>query len=341
MDSPPTRLPLSFIAPDIERTRPLLDGVVQPEGITLITTRSMGNETFWRQLKFQEYDISAMSISSYIIAKLQGIDMVAIPVFPSRRFMHSDLSYHVDSGIKQASDLVGKKIGVGEYQQTAALWVRGTLEHDFGVSQYKVDWYMERTEELSHGGATHFTPPPGISFQRLPPEKSLASALVHHEIDVASVHRAFLNVNSVIDRSTQIRARSGDWSKVKPLFPDKIEEGTRYFKKHGYIPANNIYTIRGELQRKHPWVAFNLYKAFLAAKQVAQERLVEDIPSALVFGPEYLAKTREIFGPDPYPYGMKANQRMLDDLVSFSYEQGLIPRKPEMEELFAPSTLDL
>lgn len=98
---------------------------------------------------------------------------------------------------------------------------------------------------------------------------------------------------------------------------------------------------RGELQRNHPWVAFNLYKAFLAAKEVAQERLAEDIPSALVFGPEYLAKTREIFGPDPYPYGLKANQEMMETLISYSYEQGLIPRKPKMEELFAPSTLDL
>ena len=336
-----TKLTLSFIAPDNERTRPLLDGVVQPEGIQLITTRSMGNETFWRQLKFQEYDISAMSISSYIIAKLQGTDMIAIPVFPSRRIMHGDLCYHVDSRIKQASDLAGKRVGVGEYQQTAAVWVRGALEHDFGVSQYKIHWYMERTEELSHGGATAFTPPPGISFQRLAPDKSLASALVANEIDVAAVHRAFMNVSSIIDRSTQIRARGGDWSKVKPLFPDKIEEGTRFFKKHGYIPANNIYTIRGELQRKHPWVAFNLYKAFLAAKEVAQERLAEDIPSALVFGPEYLAKTREIFGPDPYPYGLKANQEMMETLISYSYEQGLIPRKPKMEELFAPSTLDL
>src|SRR5512147_1847039 len=137
------KLSLSFIAPDNERTRPLLDGTIRPEGTELITTRSIGSETFWRQLKFQEYDISAMSISSYIIAKLQGIDMIAIPVFPSRRIMHGDLCYHIDSGIKQASDLAGKRVGVGEYQQTAAVWVRGALEHDFGVSQYKVHWYME------------------------------------------------------------------------------------------------------------------------------------------------------------------------------------------------------
>jgi 4,5-dihydroxyphthalate decarboxylase len=335
------KLTLSFIAPDNERTRPLLDGVVQPEGIELICTRSMGNETFWRQLKFQEYDISAMSISSYTISKLQGIDMIAIPVFPSRRFMHTELCYHVDSGIREAGDLVGKRIGVGEYQQTAALWVRGALEHDFGVSQYKVHWYMERTEELSHGGATGFTPPQGISFQRLPRDKSLASALVNHEIDVAAVHRAFMNVSSVIDRSTRIRARGGDWSKVQPLFPDKIGEGTRFFKQHGYIPANNIYTIRGELHRKHPWVAFNLYKAFLAAKEVAQQRLAEDIPSALVFSSEYLAKTREIFGVDPFPYGLKENRKMMETLLEYSHEQGLIPEKPKVEDLFAPSTIDL
>jgi 4,5-dihydroxyphthalate decarboxylase len=335
------KLTLSFIAPDNERTRPLLDGTIQPEGMELITTRSIGSETFWRQLKFQEYDISAMSISSYIIAKLQGIDMIAIPVFPNRRFMHTELCHHLDAGIKQAADLVGKRIGVGEYQQTASLWVRGTLEHDFGVSQYKVHWYMERTDELSHGGATGFKPPKGISFKKLPPDKSLASALVNHEIDVAAVHQAFARERTVIDRSTRIRARGGDWSRVKPLFTDKIDEGARFFKKHGYIPANNIYTIRGELHRKHPWLAFNLYKAFLAAKEVAQERLAKDIPSGLVFGNEYLAKTREIFGDDPYPYGLQENKTMMETLIEYSYEQGLIPQKPTMEELFAASTLDL
>ena len=214
-----SKLSLSFISGVNERVAPLFDGRVNVEGVELICTRSDASETFWRQLNFEEFDISEMSLSSYLIAKSRGVDMIAIPIFPVRRFMHMELFYHVDSGINSPRDLVGKRIGVGEYQQTAALWMRGILEHDFGVSQYKVHWYMERSEALSHGGATGFKPPEGISFHRVPPNKSLASMLVNHELDAAPVSRAFSRDSNIIDRSTQIRAQSGDWSKVKRLFP--------------------------------------------------------------------------------------------------------------------------
>ncbi len=335
------RLRLSFVSGFNERVQPLMDGSVQPEGIEIVPTYSDPSETFWRQLKFQEFEISEMSLSSYLIAKARGMDMVAIPVFPSRQFWQCRLSYHVDSGIKRPEDIVGKRIGVGEYQQTASLWVRGILEHDFGVSQYKVHWYMERSEELSHGGATGFSPPAGISFHRIPPDKSLASMLVTNEIDVASGHRAFQKGSNIIDRSTHIRAAEGDWSKVKPLFPDSMAEGTRFFAKHGFIPANHMYIIRGDIYRRYPWVAFNLYKGFVRAKETAQENLADGIPSGLIFGREYLARTRSIFGDDPYPYGVKMNRPMLDTLVAYSAEQGLTPKKLEVENLFAPSTLDL
>ncbi|HKT19790.1 MAG TPA: hypothetical protein VJR47_17195 [Stellaceae bacterium] len=311
------------------------------EGVELVGTHSDPSETFWRQLNFQEFEVAEMSLSSYLIARSRGIDMIAIPVFPSRRFMHMELFYHVGSGIKQPGDLIGKRIGVGEYQQTAALWMRGILEHDFGVSQYKVHWYMERSEVFSHGGATGFSPPEGISFNRIPPEKSLASMLVNNELDAAPTHRAFSRESNIIDRSTQIRARGGDWTKVEPLFPDRIAEGSRFFKQHGYIPANHAYVIRGDIYRKSPWLAFNLYKAFVAAKEIAQDNLASSIPSAMIFGPEYLAQTRAIFGNDPYPYGVHANRAMLQTIVDFSFEQGLTKEKQKVEDLFAPSTLDL
>jgi 4,5-dihydroxyphthalate decarboxylase len=115
------RIKLSFISGANERVAALLDGTVEPEGAQLLVTHSDPSETFWRQLKFQEFEISEMSLSSYLIAKSRGFDMIALPVFPARRFMHAQLSYHVDSGVKQAGDLTGKRIGVGEYQQTAAL----------------------------------------------------------------------------------------------------------------------------------------------------------------------------------------------------------------------------
>lgn len=335
------KITLSFITGRNERVEPMLHGAVEVEGIDIIPTYSDPSETFWRQLNFEEFQISEMSLSSYLIAKSRGMDMIALPVFPSRRFMHALLSIHVGSGVKEASDLAGKRIGVGEYQQTASLWTRGVLEHDFGVSQYGVDWYMERTEELSHGGATGFTPPDGIKFHRIPADKSLASMLVNNEIDAAPVDRAFSRESNLIDRSTHIRAETGDWSKVRPLFPNFIEEGTRFFKKHGYVPANHAYAIRGDVYRQYPWVAFNLYKGFLASKAYYQEHLSESVPTGLIFGREYLRQTKSIFGDDPFPYGIKDNRDMIQTIIDFSFEQGLTKEKAKIEDLFAASTLEL
>ena len=336
-----SELILSFISNFNERVEPLMNGTIKADGIELIPTYSHPSETFWRQLKFQEFHVAEMSMSSYLIARSRGVDMIAIPVFPSRRFFHADQSYHVDSGIKQPGDLVGKRIGVGEYQQTAALWARGVLEHDFGVSQYKVHWYMERSEELSHGGATGFAPPPAISFHRIPPDKSLATMLVNHEIDVAPIASHLTRAFNIIDRSTHIRASEGDWSKVKPLFPDQIAEAKRFFTEHGFVPVNHAYIIRGDVYREHPWVAVKLYDAFVKAKAMAAETLLERIPAALFFGPEYFAMTQGVLGDDPFPYGIKANTALLDTLIAYSHGQGLTPRKMKVEELFAKETLDL
>ena len=181
------KLTLGFISAFNERVEPLMNGDIEVEGIELIPTYSHPAETFWRQLKFGEFEVAEMSMSSYLIAKSQGADMIALPVFPSRRLFQTELSCHVNSGITRPQDLAGKKLGVAEYQQTAALWIRGILEHDFGVSQYSIHWHMERSEEMSHGGATGFKPPQGISFNRIAPNKSLASTLLDNELDAAHV----------------------------------------------------------------------------------------------------------------------------------------------------------
>jgi 4,5-dihydroxyphthalate decarboxylase len=335
------KLRLSFVSAFNERVEPLMKGVVPVEGIEIVPTYSHPSETFWRQLKFHEFEVGEMSMSSYLIARERGFDLIALPVFPSRRLFHTELSYNVDSGIKKPEDLVGKRIGVGEYQQTAALWQRGILEHDFGVSQYKVHLYMERTEALSHGGATGFTPPQGISFHRIPPEKSMASMLVSGELDVAAINSPWKNMPNVIGRSHRISGSGGDWSKISLLFSNPIAEGKRFFQKWSFLPVNHAYTIRGDIYKKHPWVAFNLYTAFVKAKEHFNARLLDNIPSALFFGREYLAMTQEVFGNDPYPYGVRANRRMLETLIDFSLEQGLIAQKPEIEALFAVSTLGL
>ena len=335
------RVQLSFISARNERIAKLLDGEIKVEGAELVWTNSDPSETFWRQLKFNEFEVCEMSFSSLLIAKALGNDMVAIPVFPSRRFMHALLSVNVDSGVETANDLYGKRIGVGEYQQTASLWTRGVLQHDFGVDQFSVDWWMERSEELSHGGATGFKPMDGIKFNRIPEDKSLATMLTRGELDAASIGRAFSAERNVIDRSTTIRPKPEEFAKVKPLFPDFMGEGKRFFDTHGYIPANHCYAIRGDVYEKHPWLAFNLYAAFVAAKEAWYAELPSKVPSDLIFGSQYMSQTRSIFGSDPFTYGVRGNEKMINTMIDFSYEQGFIPRKPSMGELFAAPLLDL
>ena len=215
----------------------------------------------------------------------------------------------------------GKRLGVPEYQMTASVWLRGALEHDFGVSQYDVSWYMERSEEMSHGGATGFQAPEGIAFTRIPEHESLASMIVSHQIDAVSGMGAGAGAQAnIIDRSAQIRG-TGDWSKVKPLFPNLIEEGTRFYRKYGFIPATQMYTIRGATNEKYPWAAFNLYEAFLKSKRRAEETLNDRIPSLMVFGRDYMAQTRSTFGADPFAYGVEANRPMLETLINYLHEQ--------------------
>ncbi len=332
-------LTLAFISAFNERVEPLMNGTVQAEGIQLIPTYSHPAETFWRQLKFGEFEVAEMSLSSYLIARSQGADMIALPVFPSRRLFQTELSYHADSGIAKPQDLAGKRLGVAEYQQTAALWIRGILEHDFGVSQYKIHWYMERSEEMSHGGATGFKPPLGISFNRIAPNKSLASTLLENELDAAHIASPWVLKANALDRSSRIVGEN-DWNMIKPLFPDRKAEGARFCKRHGFLPVNHAYIIRGDVYKKYPWVAPNLYAGFVKAKALAQEKLLERIPTALFFGPEYLAMTRELIGDDPFPYGIKANSAMLETIIGYSHEQGLTPRRMKIEELFAKETYD-
>ncbi len=334
------KLTLSFISAFNERVEPLMNGTVEVEGIDLIPTYSHPAETFWRQLKFHEFEVAEMSISSFLMARSHGIDMVALPVFPTRRLFQTELSYHTDSGIGGPEDLAGKRLGVAEYQQTAALWIRGILEHDFGVSQYKVHWYMERSEELSHGAATGFKPPPGISFNRIAADKSLASTLATHELDAAHIASPWVLRANALDRSSRVRASGEDWNSIRPLFPDRRAEGARFFQKHGFLPVNHAYVIRGDIDRQYPWLAASLYDGFLRAKKQFQETLPAKIPTALVFGREYFAMTQAIFGDDPFPYGIKNNAAMLDTITAYSYEQGLAPRKMNFEDLFAESTLN-
>jgi len=328
-------LQLSLIMGSNDRSRPVLDGSIKPDGIDLTCTTAHPSEIFWRQLHFQEFDVSEMSLSSLLMAMAHGNrDWIALPIFTSRRFFHTGTWVRTDSGIDKPQDLKGKRVGVPEYQQTAALWSRGVLKHEFGVEAEDLDWWMERTEERSHGGATGFQPPAGIRFNRIPGDQSIGSLLAEGKLDATLL---YLTDNNLVDRS---RIRLEGNPDYRLLFPNPAAEGQRYFKKTGIYPINHGMVIRRSIHEQHPWVALNLFNAFRQARDRAATRMRELVSTHLelgLLGPD----ARKALAIDPYPYGVKSNQKVLETVAEYSHEQGLTPRVMKMEEIFAPSTLDL
>jgi 4,5-dihydroxyphthalate decarboxylase len=318
-----------------DRSRPVLDGSVKPDGIELACTTAHPSEIFWRQLHFQEFDVSEMSLSSLLMAVANGNrDWIGLPIFTSRRFFHTWAWVRTDSGIQQPQDLKGKRVGVPEYQQTAALWSRGVLKHEFGVEAEDLEWWMERTEERSHGGATGFQPPAGLRFNRIPGDQSIGTLLRDGKLDATLL---YLTDNNLVDRS---RISLEGNANFRLLFPDPAAEGQRYFGKTGIFPINHGMVVRRSIYEKHPWVALNLFNAFRQAKDGVASRLRELAATHVelgLLGPN----ARKALATDLYAYGVRSNQKVLETVAEYSHEQGLTPRVVPMDEIFTPSTLDL
>ncbi len=328
-------LQLSIAMQPNARSRAVLDGGLKPEGIELQFTALHPSEIFWRQLRFQEFDVSEMSMSSLLITIANGNrDWVAFPVFTTRRFFHTGIWVRNDRGIEKPADLKGKRVGVPEYQQTAALWGRGVLQHEFGVAPTDIEWFMERTEEVSHGGATGFRPPPGLKFNRIPANESIGSMLLDGRLD-AALH--YIVGNNVVDRS---QANLADQPEVRLLFADPAAEGRRYFAKTGLFPINHAMVVRRSIAERHPWVVLNLYNAFRTAKDRWLAQVSEAVQSHVQLGmlaPEAAAGLRA----DPFPYGVVANCRVLETIAAYSHEQGLTPRTLALDSIFPANTLAL
>lgn len=328
------RLQLSIALSTNERTLPLLEGEVAPEGIELTGSRVHPSELFYRQLKFGEFDVSEMSLASLSIATDRGnSDWCAVPVFTTRYFFHTNCWVRRDAGIAGPEDLRGKRVGVPEYQQTAAVWARGALQHEFGVRPEDVVWHMERAPELSHGGATGFVPPAGLRFQYIDAGTSISRMLLAGELDATLLH---IGAN-LVDRS---RERLEDEPAVRRLFADPVAEGQRYFAATGVYPANHCVVVRRSLVDRHPWLPVNLFEAFARAKDVAARRLVSLAEGHVRLG-LLSAEAAQDLRKDPYPYGIRANCSALETLADYLHEQGLTGRVIGVEDLFAPSTLEL
>ncbi|GAC1320412.1 MAG: ABC transporter substrate-binding protein [Chloroflexota bacterium] len=329
------KLQLSLIMGANDRSRPVLDGTIQPDGIDLTCTVAHPSEIFWRQLHFKEFDVSEMSLSSLLMAIANGNrDWVGLPIFTSRRFFHTGAWVRTDRNINAPADLKGKRVGVPEYQQTAALWSRGVLKHEFGVEPEDLDWWMERTEERSHGGATGFRPPAGIRFNRIPAEDSIGTMLADGRLDATLL---YLQENNLVDRSKVTLEGNPQF---RLLFPDSVAEGQRYFNKTGIFPINHGMVVRREIFEQHPWVALNLFNAFREAKESANARMRQLTATHVELG--LLGDNgKKALAADPYPYGVKSNLKVLETVATYSHEQGLTPRVVKMDDVFAPSTLDL
>lgn len=250
-----TRKQISIAFAENPRTRPILDGRIQPEGIDLVPSAGNPGDIFWRQLHYGDFDVAEMSFSSLMIAHARGDDrFVGLPIFTTRRFFHSHILVRKGSGIEKPGDMKGKRVGVTEYQQTGALWTRGALEHEWGVRSQDMEFFMERTPEKSHGGATGFTPPPGVTVHQIPEDKSVASMILSGELDAAIHYRGHVNL---VNRSQINLVSHPD---IRTLFPDVAAEGARYYAKTRIFPINHGMVIKRELAEKHPWVMINLLK---------------------------------------------------------------------------------
>ena len=316
------------------RTWPIFDGTVKPDGINLVPSPVHASELFWRQLKFGDFDVSEMSFSSLIMAMAGGDDRwVGLPVFTTRRFFHTGILIRKDRGINEPKDLKGKKVGVPEYQQTAALWTRGVLQHEFGVEPKDMEFWMERVPVQSHGGATGFKPPKGVTVNQIPLEKSIGSMMLSGELDATLLYIVDPNL---IDRSTADLWHHPD---IKSIFPSAYDEGLRFYKKTGLYPINHGMVVKRELAEKHPWVVLNLYKAFKKANDVATQRRMAQIDEYIETGIIPRESKDKIAHP-VIQHGVVANRKVLETAAQYSFEQGLTPKLAKLEDVFHKATLE-
>jgi 4,5-dihydroxyphthalate decarboxylase len=250
-----------------------------------------------------------------------------------REFFHTRILVRTDR-ISAPADLKGKRVGVPEYQQTAAIWGRGVLAHEFGVQPSDIEWFMERPPDKSHGGATGFAPPPGVKLNHIPPATNIGEMLVRGELDATLLYLTHANL---VDRSRIDLSRHPD---IRPLFADHAAEARRYYAKTGLYPINHTVVVRRSLVERHPWIALNLFSAFLAAKnQIAGHADEYLLPffSVGLLGDD----VKRALAADPMAYGIKAARPVLETIAAYVHEQGLSARRVQLDEIFAPSTLDL
>jgi 4,5-dihydroxyphthalate decarboxylase len=314
---------------DYDRTRALMDGTVRPDGIELVYLNQQVEETFFRMMRYREFDCSEMSLSSYV-ASLSSPDpgFIAIPVFPSRFFRHSCIFVSAKSGIRQPADLKGRRVGVPEYQMTAPVWIRGILSDDYGVKVTDVEHFAGGEEEPGRDEKLKISLPPEIRLRPIGSRQTLSRMLADGELDALVTARAPSTFYKESD-------------KVKRLFPNYVEVEKEYYRRTRIFPPMHTVVIRRDVYAKHPWVAQSLYKAFTEAKARAYALYNQTaaLPAMVPWLVAELEETRREMGEDWWPYGLEPNRKALETFLRYHHEQGLSKRRFGPEELFARETL--
>lgn len=320
-----SRLHLSFACWDYDRVKSLQDERVRPEGIDLDFLSLRVEETFFRALRHQEFDVCELSLSSYLLTlNHANPPFVAIPVFPSRFFRHQSIYVNTDK-ISAPADLIGKHVGTPEFQMTAGVWERGMLAEDYGVPVDSVAYF---TGALSGGGQRDekipLALPPEISVSPIGRGQNLSDLLAAGEID--AIYTAPAPVTF------------GVAPQVQRLFPDFQNVERDYFARTGIFPIMHVIVLKRQLHKRHPWVARSLFKAFNESLQIAYNDLHQQsaLKYMLPWLQEHVRQTQDALGDGYWDYGLEPNRHVLETFARYSYEQGLAHRIFTTDEMFVP-----
>ncbi len=324
------KLPLTLACWNYDRTRALIDGRVQVDGVDLTYLDLPVEETFFRMLRHQEFDAAEMSLSSYVVSlSRRDPALVAIPVFPSRSFRHSCIFVSAASGIREPNDLIGRTVGCPEYQMTAPVWIRGILADHHGVPIDSVTYVTGGEEEPGRPEKLKLDLPEDIRVRPIGPTETLSAMLARGNIDALYTAR------------TPSSFIAGD-GRVRRLFDDFASVERDYFRRTRIFPIMHTVVIKRAVYERHCWVAQSLFKAFRAAQRLAYDALAQTAaPNAMLPGLiAHVEDARREMGDDYWPYGVDRNRNTLATFLRYAHEQGLAPRRFEPEELFAPETLE-
>ena len=301
-----SRIPLSLAISDYDHVADLINGRIVPQGIDLTCLNLQIEETHFRALAFREFDVSELSFAKYASLISQGDDsLTAIPVFPLRMARHSSIYIRRDGPIQKPADLAGRRIGLPEWAQTASVYSRGFLVHQYGLDLASIDWIQAGVNQPGRVEKVKLKLPPGVKLTPAP-EKSLSEMLLSGEIDAAlTAHPP----NCFLEGHPNVRR----------LFENYVDVEKSYIRETGIFPIMHIVAIKRELLDRHPWIAMNLFTAFEEAKNRSLERaLFVGSRYPIPWGYEYARQAQELIGKDFWPYGMDANRKTLDAFLQYA-----------------------